>query len=931
MTIPPAFTRPQSFGSLGGGARSLRPAGGRQGGPLHRLHGADNDLGGWRGGRPSPILMRAHLQEGLVEVGRSDTLTGMQSIVERLPTYGDRPAVGLRGMFGTWWWSYRELHSQIHRFAALLAAWGVGPGERVVIWAANGPEWVAAALGTMISGAILVPIDDAASPELVARLLERVEPAVVIVDATKLVDDATARCRRLDRCFREPAAPLRERPLPPLEPDAAAVILFTSGTTRAPRGVVLTHRNLSAQAKVFAGWRPLTRLVGPRMLALSPLSHAQGLLMGLTVPMSVGLQVLFSRSVEPAHVLRTVRHHRVNLLLAVPRVHRLLIRAIRDSPYRGSGLTVGERVQAVRSFPLRRHLLFLGSHGSFGYSLWVLLVGGATLPTEDERFWFDCGLIVVKGYGLTETTALVSLQVNGPFWWRPGSIGRPLSHAEVRLAPDGEVLVRGPSISPAFFGSDDGAAPAGTDGFLPTGDLARGDGRRRLRLLGRKKDVIVTAEGMNVLSSDVEAVLTELPGVRDAVVIEAPDQGLSRIHAVLLLDDTGPAAAQQVISHANRRLEAHQRISSWTTWPEPDFPRTSLAKVRRASVAATVKGLLAGEAAGNPLPAQASGAAQASPPTLAEIRQVGDRRRRLDLLGEHLLRSSTSEEDGHTTLVEDLGLSSLDVVELLATMERAVGFALDSVTVTPVDSVADVRSKLARPRDGGAARQPRPPRMDRALFRLSQRTLAPLVLSPWSASLARLTVVGRDRLQGLEPPFIVACGHHEHGADVLLLRRALPRRLRRHLFVVTTTWLFGEYLDSAVGATPYRRTVSATAFHAGLPMLLPFALWPSQQLTTSGLAETGRLIDRGYNPIVFPATRGLEHVDPGVGVVAEQTRAVVLPVWLDGNDGIDLRPAYRRRGVTVRFGAPLQPQPDEAAATVTARLRERMLALAGGG
>jgi long-chain acyl-CoA synthetase len=855
----------------------------------------------------------------------------MQSIVERLPIYRERPAVGMRGTFGAWWWSYRELYAHTHRFASQLATWGVRPGERVVIWAANGPEWVAAALGTMIAGAVVVPVDDAASPELVRRILERVEPAVVVHAAAKLLGDAGAPCRRLDECFQERAAPVRERPLPPLEPDAAAAILFTSGTTRTPRGVVLTHRNLTAQAEVFADWRHLTRLVGPRLLALSPLSHVQGLLMGLTVPMSLGLQVLFSPSVDPAHVLRTIRHHRVNLLLAVPRVYHLLIRAIRDEPYRGSGQTVGERVQGVRWFPLRRHRLFLGSHGSFGYSLWVLLVGGAPLLAEDARFWFDCGLVLVNGYGLTETTALVSLQVNGPFRWRPGSIGRPLSHTEVRLAPDGEVLVRGPGISSAFFGSDDGVGPAEVDGFFRTGDLACSDDRHRLRFLGRKKDVIVTAEGTNIHPSDVEAVLMEVPGVRDAVVLEATSEGSSRVHAVLLLDDAHTDTAEQVIARANRSLETHQRISSWNTWPEPDFPRTSLAKVRRATVAASVEGLRrTQEAAAGPPLARPSGAAEAPPPTLAEIRQVGDRRR-LDLIKEHLLRSSPSEEDRRTSLVDGLGLTSLDVVELLASLEREVGVALDGMTLTAADSVADVQTRLTRPRDGRAARRPRPPRMDGILFRLTQRTLAPLVLAPWSASLARLTVAGRDQLHGLKPPFIVACGHHEHGADVLLLRRALPRRLRRRLLVVTTTWLFGDYLDRAEGATTYRRTVAATAFHAGLPMLFPFALWPARHLTTSGLAETGRLIDRGYNPVVFPATRGLEHVDSGLGVVAQQTRAVVLPVWLDGNDGIDLQPARRRRSVIVRFGAPIQPQPTEAAATVTARLREHMLDLAGGG
>jgi long-chain acyl-CoA synthetase len=858
--------------------------------------------------------------------------TGMQSLVERLPTYRSRPAVGMRGTFGAWWWSYRELYAHTHRFASQLASWGVGPGERVVIWAANGPEWVAAALGTMIAGAVVVPVDDAASPELLRRLLDEVEPAVVVHDATRHPGDVRAPCRRLEACFAAGAAPVPQRPLPPVAPDAAAAILFTSGTTRTPRGVVLTHRNLTVQAEAFAGWRRLTRLAGPRLLALSPLSHAQGLLMGLTVPLSLGLQVLFSRSVDPAHVLRTIRHLRVNLLLAVPRVYHLLSCAIRDEPYRGSGQTVGERSQGIRWFPLRRHRLFLGSHGSFGYSLWVLLVGGAALPVEDARFWFDCGLVLVNGYGLTETTALVSLQVNGPFRWRPGSIGRPLSHTEVRLAPDGEVLVRGPGISPAFFGSGDDAGPAEVDGFFRTGDLARSDDRRRLRLLGRKKDVIITAEGMNVYPSDVEAVLGEIPGVRDAVVTDATGEGSSKVHAVLLLEDARRDTAEQVIARANRGLEAHQRISSWTVWPEPDFPRTSLAKTRRATVAASLEGLRRSqEAAPGALLAQARGAAETPPPTLAEIRQIGDRRRRLDLLRAHLVRSSPSDEDRRTSLVDDLGLTSLDVVELLASLEREVGVALDGITLTAADSVADLQTRLARPRDGGAARRPRTPRMDRTVFRLSQRSLAPPVLAPWSASLARLTVVGREQLQALTPPFIVACGHHEHGADVLLLRRALPRRLRRSLFVVTTTWLFEDYLDRPEGATTYRRTVVATAFHAGLPMLFPFALWPANHLTTSGLAETGRLIDRGYNPVVFPATRGLEHFDPGVGVVAEQTRAAVLPVWLEGNDGIDLRPAWPRRRVTVRFGAPMRPQPDEAAAALTARLREHMLELAGGG
>ncbi|MDX6402442.1 MAG: long-chain acyl-CoA synthetase, partial [Gaiellaceae bacterium] len=406
----------------------------------------------------------------------------LQDLVEGLSAFGDRRALGIRSSYGARWWSYRRLEAESIRFATLLEAEGVGRGDRVAIWGANSPEWAAAALGAFLRGAVVVPIDGDASTALAARIVELAEAQLVLhdpdVDAAAV--DAPAVPLFLEGGNDSARAPLR---LVPVVPDDPAFLLFTSGSTREPRGVVLTHRNLASQAASFRKWRRLAKLRAFRLLALSPLSHVQGLLMGLIVPLSVGLSVLYSESVEPAQVIRTIRENRVNLLLAVPRVQTMLADALRTSRHGRSGRTLAERAQEIRLFALRRHMLFIATRRQLGYAFGVVLVGGAALPSDDERFWYECGYVLVQGYGLTETSALVSVRMNGPFHARLGSVGRALPHQDVRIGDGGEVLVRGPNVS---------TLTAGSDGYLHTGDLGRLDGGGRLWLRGRKDDVIVT-------------------------------------------------------------------------------------------------------------------------------------------------------------------------------------------------------------------------------------------------------------------------------------------------------------------------------------------------------------------------------------------------------------------------------------------------------
>ncbi|MFY9821379.1 MAG: AMP-binding protein, partial [Thermoanaerobaculia bacterium] len=481
-------------------------------------------------------------------------------------------------------WSCARLHAEAFRAARALADAEIPPGGHVVVWAASSPEWVGWLFGAALRGLVVVPVDADSSPAYARQIADRVDARLVLHGAGQDASGTGRPCLPVDSLACLPAADPAALALS-VQPDDPALIYFTSGTTAKPRGVVLTHRNLTSQLARFRPWRPLVRLFGFRLLTIAPLSHIQGMMLGVCIPLYVGLGVFYTHALHPAHLVRTLADNRVTLLATVPRVLHLLGKALCLGTVGNdgrNGVTLGERLAAHPSHFQRCQLLFRAVHRALGYQFWVVFVGGSALPREDEELWNDAGCFVIQGYGLTETAAMIS--VNAPVLGRRGSIGRPLAHQEVRIAEDGEVLVRGPNVSPGYYDDPESNRQAYVDGFLRTGDLVRRDADNHLFFAGRKKEMLVTGEGFNVYPDDVEAVLVRQPGVRDAAVIAVEREGHAEIHAVLLLaPETDPAAA---VRQANADLEPHQRIRGWSIWPEPDFPRTSLLKVRRAEVAA---------------------------------------------------------------------------------------------------------------------------------------------------------------------------------------------------------------------------------------------------------------------------------------------------------------------------------------------------------
>jgi len=840
-------------------------------------------------------------------------LPSVRSLVESFSAYGQRPAVGLRAEFGLRWWSYERLGDEAWRMAGVLRDRGVRPGQHIVLWASNCPEWVACLLGAALRGVVVLTVDEGSSPGSVRQLVEQFSAVLVIHGVAQHVSTFGIDTRSIHATNPGPTS-LGDLGVS-VPADNPAVILSTSGTSSQPKRVVLTHRNLLSQLETFRRWRYLTRAVPVRMLSLSPLSHAQGLVLGIFIPLSLGLSTIYSHSVNAEHVIRTIRQNRVSLLVAVPRVQHLLIRALRARPSGRGGGDVGALAQATRSFLLRRHRLFLATHAVLGYRFWVVIVGGAALASEDERFWFDAGYVLAQGYGLTETAAIVTVNVNTPFFGHQGAIGRAVGPQTVRVSDDGEILVRGPNVAPEPLGDSTGREDVFLDpeGFLHTGDLARRDARGRLYFEGRKKEVIVTGEGHNVSPRTVEAVLHRMPEVRDAVVVGSVREGYEEVHAVLLTRAGTDAAL--IVRHANAALEPHEAIRSWTVWPGEDFPRTSLLKVKREEVAAAVQ-------RGRIAPAATDAA-----PSIDALRQAHDRSERVRLIARYLMHTPRQERTAfHLRLVDDLGLRSLDVVELLTLLEAAGERPLDDVPVAADATLGDLAGlDRAGPAQRSSRLPVRAPRWSRGMAgRLLRSLVRPAVIGLWARLCTRLTARLTDDGLDVRPPFIIAAAPHRHWLDAFAIYAALPRRLRGRLFVVTNQNADAYFAPRA--DTPRRaRLVSGLWYYVLAPLVFDFTIVPSFGLTRQGLSETGRLLDRGYCPITFPKglffdARDQQRHDPGIALLAIQAQVAILPVWLDGNDALRPRPAYARPPITVRFGEPLATAPDMSAADVTRAL-----------
>ena len=839
--------------------------------------------------------------------------------------------------------TYGELAELAGRSAAELERRGITAGDRVVLWGENSAEWIGVFFGCLLRGVVAVPLDTAGSSDFANRIVKDVSPKLIVGDR-RLLASLEGNVPQL--LLSELNAALPTQPIyavsDSVNQQTPFQIIFTSGTTAEPKGIVLTHRNVLASLQPIedeiAKYQKYERWVHPlRFLHTLPLSHVFGQFMGLWLPPLLAAEIHFGEQLEPSRMTELIRRERISVLVAVPRILHLL----RTHLLGEFGSLVQDLERAKGLSVWKRWWRFRQVHRALGWKFWAVISGGATLPADLEEFWNRLGFALIQGYGMTETTALVTL--NHPFRVGHGTIGKPLPGREVRISDEGEILVRGDMLATATW--QGGTMRPRQDEWLATGDLASEEQSGELRFLGRKGDVIVTGAGMNVHPADLEEAMTKQPGVHGCVVVPCETMSGPEPVAVTLFSGNDDEL-HSAVNQANRGLAEYQQIRRVLRWPDLQFPFTSTGKLLRRKVAQWACETIVNR--------QQTGASAAAgedvlPAMIAKI------------TGEPF-----SGADDHLRLSEDLHLDSLGRVQLQSALEQRSGVDLEDDAIAGVNTLGDLRVLLERKERDDLSRQggcdevqshsapANPVEGPTAAFPRQMALLkeqcagAPEHVYPrwpwtWPIRAIRMGFVelvmrplvwllGAPRViretAELPPGPVLIIANHVTAYDGALVMYALPARLRRRIAIAMAGEMLldlrhGRNQGSAVQnlLAPVGYWLVTALFNVfPLPRLLGFR---------KSFAHAGEAMDRGYSVLIFPeGTRSpdgqLQRFRAGIGLLAQQSRVPVVPVAVIGlGEMREGKTRWFRSGkMEVRVGKAIAVDEGAEPATLTARLEE---------
>jgi long-chain acyl-CoA synthetase len=865
--------------------------------------------------------------------------------------------------------TFRDVRAGSMAVAARLAALGVAKGDRVALSARNHPDWPVAFFGIVRAGATAVPIDpglDAASwsnvlAESGARVVvwngtvEAAAEVAVAHPALAQLDlhDATATGGSADvlparrptggsadvlparRPTRGSADVLPARRPPdgaafegavPVDPDDVASLLFTSGTTGRPKGVMLTHANFTSLIAALGPVFPL----GARDVVLSvlPLHHTFEFTCGMLLPFSRGARVVYLHELTGDELSRGLQASRATAMIGVPALWQLLERRILQEVSahgpvaRAAFDAAGEanRWLATNVGLDVGRVLFGPVHAKLGGRVKWLISGGAALPRETQERFAGLGLALTSGYGLTEAAPVLTVSRPGKRL-EPG-VGKPVPGVEVKIAsPDdrgiGEVVARGPNVMVGYTDAEATRRTIDAEGWLHTGDLGRFDAKGRLEIVGRRKDVVVSATGENVYPDDVETRLGEVPHVAELAVVGVETRAGEQLACLAVPAPSDRALARVALRDAIAALPFGQRPSIVHLY-EAALPRTATQKVKRDEVRAIIERLMAASVrdADGVGSTPSSGVRQA----IAAVRG-----------------SALEEVSASAVLVGELGLDSLAMTELLEALEGRFG-SIDPQRLQACATVADVEALVV----GDAAPQP-PARQDEE--DVPDLVLPEPVQALGKAVLGRLQHVFYGEVM---KPRVFGRAHIPHNRNVIVVANHAS-----HLDMGFVRFALGRYGESIVSlaAQDYffegRSSSLGGIKRAFFENFTNLQAFDRRASVRQALRQASEVIERGKTVLVFPeGTRSesgaIQPFKPMVGHLALVHGVDILPVFLGGTHASLPKGAAvpRKREIVARIGPPLciadlrrvteGMAPADAAREVARIAREAVVALSEG-
>src|SRR6266487_3288962 len=855
----------------------------------------------------------------------------LQSVVDSLGEHGDKTALLVFGKKDRHRWSFQKLAACARSFGNGLVRHDFKRGDTVILFAENSPQWIVTALGIIRAGAVVVPLDvqlgdktlvhilrdsDARAVITTKKRVERIEklassekkPKLILFDADS--DDERSWERFLDNKTTE---------LPTAGSSNEAIIFYTSGTTGPPKGVPLSHGNIASQLDVIIEMKVMTG--EDRALLPLPLHHVYPFVIGMLAPLALGLPLILPFSLSGQQLLRALREGEVTAIVGVPRLYSALYSGI-ESRVESSGWIARGLFSAflaasvfVREWlgPRVGKLLFRSLHKRFGKNLRLLASGGAALDPELASKLEALGWEVAIGYGLTETSPLLALNLRGKA--PRDSVGKPFAGVEIRIDPSalekeeringrvvGEILARGPNVFAGYWNLPDKTKEVFTDDrWFRTGDMGYFDDDDNLHILGRISTLIKTESGEKIQTEDVEAAYAEEFAIREIGVLEKGGKLVALIvpkHAGR--GDDAKATVRKAIESASKRLPSHQRISEYAITPDA-LPRTRLGKIQRHRLPERYEQAKEG---GEKAPA-------AGPMSIEEM-SGEDRALLEDSAAQSVWEMLAKRYRGKrltpdTSPQFDLGIDSLEWLNLTLEIAESSGVELTDEAIARTETVRDLLHEVTESSEGESVDPLEKP--DEVLDEKQKQWLEPLGLA--AATTARflyavnrvlMRVIFRLRVEGLEhlpedEQWVLTPNHASYLDPFAIAALLNWNQLRKTYWAGWT---------GVVLANPLMRFLSR------LGKILPVE---PMRAARSSLAFGATILKNKKNLVWFPegglsANGELQDFKPGIGMLLEHFPARVVPVFVHGTHQA-LPPGKffpKPHAICVVFGKPLDAQ-----------------------
>ncbi len=739
--------------------------------------------------------------------------------------------------------SYAQIYSQAKSLCTYFNQKAIKKGDKIVLYLPNSSDYASLLWACAMSGIIAVPIDFNSSPESVSKISKIVRAKLIFCSVFNSITKNSNLYHQEEMSLLYKNPEIEEKNLPKIKPDDIFEIVYTSGTTSDPKGVVLTNKN------ILANIISLQQIINFNIknfafLSILPLSHLFEQTISFFLPISHGAKIVYIQSRKSTYISKAIIQEKIAAMVSVPLFLESLMHKIEfEAEKLGKLEELNKNLKKFSNYPLLvKKIIFSKIRRKLG-NLKYFVVGGSSLDIDVEKFWRNLGYTTLQGYGLTETSPV--LTCNGSNENKLGTVGKPLSGIEIKIA-DGEIIARGDNVFGGYYENEEETRKTLKNGWMHTGDLGSIDKDGFLSITGRKKNIIISSSGLNVYPEDIEKVVNSFPEIKESVVLGI-DSGKKLIACIIPKKNLNEKQQFSLRQNINSKLQSHQIISELLVWPEQEFPKTSTLKIKRNLVEEAIisKNF-------NRIVKQTEKSNDNLINILAEICEISP--------------SKITE----SSKIVSLGLDSIKRIELAVKIEEVYGLDFNESGINEKSKVKDLRkmieeSEKSRPVSGISF-------LNLKLFnflRIPLQYLTILLTTP----IFSLEIAGKKNLDMIskEKTPVIFIANHSSMLDTFAIYRAFPFSIRLNTFAAAARdFFFKNFITAALG----RLVFNAFAFSR-------------KENVKQSLADFGEIINRKSNILIYPeGTRSrsgnLLEFKAGTGLMAWNTEVPIVPIKLEG-------------------------------------------------